>query len=399
MNHQPLPPPLMTSEPGSYAEYTIRERKPQILADVSRAYAYPAEVVAALDALAEELAHGEVEPLREEAADAAFWRSAWAPWEGRTWWALPWFFAETFFYRRLLEAVRYFQPGAWQGVDPFAPQKRAMLSEGLAPLEAFLRGLDPGLSAEETFSRWLYRSLWGNRADLSNVAVSASAYQAGAHRAEDLLVDHSAQAYARLAAAGGARVDWVADNAGLELLCDLGAMDMLLSSGLAARVRVHLKPQPYFVSDAMPKDLDAAMRVLSEAAEGPLRALGARLAEHLRAGRLEAETHSFWATCLFYTQLPPDLRGRLAEADLLVLKGDVNYRRLLEDRHWPPTTPLEEITRYMPAPFVALRTLKAELIAGLPAGLAEQIAAEDPAWLINGRRGLIHLVSAVRGPR
>jgi hypothetical protein len=46
----------------------------------------------------------------------------------------------------------------------------------------------------------------------------------------------------------------------------------------------------------------------------------------------------------------------------------------------------------MPSPFLALRTLKAELIVGLEEGQAERLAAEDPDWRINGRRGLVHLV-------
>ncbi|NLX43146.1 MAG: protein-glutamate O-methyltransferase family protein, partial [Chloroflexi bacterium] len=79
-------------------------------------------------------------------------------------------------------------------------------------------------------------------------------------------------------------------------------------------------------------------------------------------------------------------------SDLILLKGDVNYRRLLEDRDWPPTTDLAEVTRYMPAPFVTLRTLKAELVVGLAPGLAESLAAEDPDWLVNGERGVIHYV-------
>jgi hypothetical protein len=31
-------------------------------------------------------------------------------------------------------------------------------------------------------------------------------------------------------------------------------------------------------------------------------------------------------------------------------------------------------------------------MVGMAAGQAEQLAAEDPTWLINGKRGVIHLV-------
>jgi hypothetical protein len=79
----------------------------------------------------------------------------------------------------------------------------------------------------------------------------------------------------------------------------------------------------------------------------------------------------------------------LAAADLVIFKGDVNYRRLVGEVHWPPTTPFAQATAYFPAPLVALRTCKGELIVGLAAGEAERLQAEDPAWMVNGRRGLI----------
>ena len=46
-----------------------------------------------------------------------------------------------------------------------------------------------------------------------------------------------------------------------------------------------------------------------------------------------------------------------------------------------------------PAPFVVLRTLKGEIMVGLEPGQAEAIAAQDPTWLINGKRGIIQYVN------
>ena len=57
--------------------------------------------------------------------------------------------------------------------------------------------------------------------------------------------------------------------------------------------------------------------------------------------------------------------------------------------HWPPTTPFEGATAYFPAPLVALRTMKAELIVGLDEGQAERLCEQEPEWMVSGRRGLI----------
>src|SRR5215467_14514342 len=60
---------------------------------------------------------------------------------------------------------------------------------------------------------------------------------------------------------------------------------------------------------------------------------------------------------------PDDMRALLAEADLVVAKGDANYRRALGDAHWPWTTPFVDIVSYFPTPLAFLRTCKAEVIA------------------------------------
>jgi hypothetical protein len=138
----------------------------------------------------------------------------------------------------------------------------------------------------------------------------------------------------------------------------------------------------------MPADFLNALDAL-DAVGGDARALAQRLRGALRQGRLLIETHPAYATGLFFFELPDDLFAVLGQFDLVFLKGDVNYRRLVGDAHWPPTTSFARATAYFPAPLVALRTLKAELIVGLEPGQAEETAAQDPEWLINGKRGVI----------
>ena len=119
-----LPPLLMTSEPGSFARRTIVERKPQIIRQVIEDNGYPPDVVQALETFAEEIALQPVAPLSEQRSDATFWNGALADHHGRTWLEVPWYLAEAYFYRRLLETVHYFRPGPWKDHDPFEKQKR-----------------------------------------------------------------------------------------------------------------------------------------------------------------------------------------------------------------------------------------------------------------------------------
>ena len=90
--------------------------------------------------------------------------------------------------------------------------------------------------------------------------------------------------------------------------------------------------------------------------------------------------------------MPVDLRDDLSAADLVISKGDANYRRLLGDRHWPHDTPFADVVAYFPAPLVALRTLKSECVCGLPPGRSELVYETDPEWMINGRWGLVQFV-------
>jgi len=401
-----LPPPLMTSEPGSFARYTILERKPKIVQQVIESNNYPLDIVQALEALHEEIGSRPMQGLREQTPDAAFWNRGLAKYEGKTWLEVPWYFAETVFYRRLLEAVRYFQPGPWEGHDPFGKRKReqeALAVAQLAESWGQLAGVEPGMA----FEILLHSCLWGNRADLSYHAVAAQArggLVAGEER-HHLLIDHT-DAARELLTSGLRRVTFVNDNAGMELLSDLALTDFLLVQGWAQEVVFHLKDRPFFVSDAMPEDVRSLVASLQAVPDAAMRELVSRLHEHLAVQRLilkddapsESSGQRFWTSPLMFREMPPRLRTELPSSDLVILKGDANYRRLLDDRHWPHTTRLEDVTGYFPAPFLTLRTLKAEIMVGLQPGQAETLAAEDPEWLINGKRGIIQLVAGPEAP-
>jgi uncharacterized protein with ATP-grasp and redox domains len=389
-----LPPPLMTSEPGSFARRTIVERKPEIIRQVIADNGYPPSIVRALEAFREEVALRPMRPLREQAPDVAFWNRELAAHRGRTWLEIPWYLAESYFYRRLLEAVRYFQPGPWRGHDPFGKRKREQeelaverLAEGWGQLA--------GVESEVAFEALLHSCLWGNRADLSNytVAVQARGGLAVSQERRHVLIDHT-DAVRVLLADGLERVDFINDNVGLDLLFDLALADFLLVHRWAQTVIFHLKDRPFFVSDASPADVRATDSLLQAASDPAVRELGTRMEGHVEAERLILKDDPFWTSSLMFRRLPPSLRADLARSDLVILKGDVNYRRLLDDRHWPHTARMEEIAGYFPASFLVLRTLKGEIMVGLEPGQAEVLAAEDPTWLINGKRGIIQLVTA-----
>jgi len=382
----------MTSEPGSFARATIVERKPQIIRQVIENNAYPRDIVATLEAFVDEIAHFPISPIHESAPDVDFWNEALAPSSGKTWLEVPWYFAEAYFYRKLLQITRYFQPGPWQAQNPFQKQKLGLMEadiQRLLPIWEQLYSREP----EALFVGLLHSSLWGNRADLSNFTVQAKARGGLATQRERhlILINHTDQVY-RLLAAGVQRVDIINDNVGGELLFDLALADFLLREGWARQVHLHLKNRPFFVSDAMPDDVHQTITLLKAVSSAAMRELGTRLADELARQQLSANTDPFWTSCWMFRQMPLHLQEQIALADLVLLKGDVNYRRLLDDAHWPFTTRMEDVTGYFPASFAVLRTLKGEILVGLKPGQGEALSTKDPTWLINGKRGVIHFV-------
>jgi hypothetical protein len=191
------------------------------------------------------------------------------------------------------------------------------------------------------------------------------------------------------------QIDFILDNVGIELIGDLCLADYLLSVGHITAVQFHLKLHPTFVSDATVLDVEATVAYLRAADAPALQKAGERLTNYLVNGRLRLLSHPFWTSPHPLWQLPADLRQTLATSDLLISKGDANYRRALGDAPWPHTTPIRDIVSYLPAPALFLRTCKSEVLAGMAENQLEQLKQLDRLeedWLVNGRWGIIQLV-------
>ncbi len=216
-------------------------------------------------------------------------------------------------------------------------------------------------------------------------------------RGEDLLMDDSLTVAEKLLR--GRRLDVVTDNSGPELVFDLLLADRLLGLGEPPLITLHLKKAPFFVSDAMSKDVLQTIHAFTREGDHRVRAAGGRLKRSMEEGRLALADHFFWNGPRHFTRLPREIKESFAASELVVFKGDANYRRLLEDRKWKPWVSLEEETSYFPAPFAVVRTMKSEIVADIPRERARVLAAEDPEWLTNGKRGIIRYCEPRRRPK
>lgn len=271
--------------------------------------------------------------------------------------------------------------------------------------------------------------LWGNATDLSlltslSYADIQALQGAEARKASEanILVNDLGAAYdalVRAKAAGKAhrQVDIVLDNAGFELFVDLVLAGYLLATGLATAVVLHPKAIPWFVSDVVPGDFAALLNALrdpqafygtpsadeicagttpvplAEAEVAQVQGLFAHWSGLHAEGQMRLRANGFWTQAGSFWRLPsadPRLMDDLRESELVVFKGDLNYRKLVGDALWDPTTPFEEaigpLGRGSGVNVLALRTCKADVVVGLPAGKDEELRAMEGGGGDSGRR-------------
>lgn len=341
-----LPSVLDARDKDTYAWRQLHEIWPHVLTQVRDELPYPPHTRRAIDRIGAELSDGILQPWQTpfegQPAEPEPWRDD--EHLGRAWSELPFLYAENYFASKLVAAAGY-HSGPWQGIDPYGPGKAALLAgeATLAPLDAFdeLTGLD----TRERGHALLRTSLAGSAA-------------------VPLVIDQSRRLWAHFASTAPGRVCLVADSTAAELVGDLMLIDFLLAEGFATQVDLHLPPHPWRPAQATTADLLACLGRLPDHHHGA--ALADRLWSALVDGRLEAVTHAYYCcpAALHIEQIPGELREAFATARLTILKGDHNYRRLVQDRRWPHETSFAAFTRTFPGPLLALRPIQTPLLVG-----------------------------------
>ena len=404
--------PIRTDHTNPFARYTVSTRLPAQLADILETdTGLPPARVDAVRRLKDDLdSDRALEMFSAPAPDWDFWHRRFEEHARRMAEVsdsplsplnAEWFFFEHFFYRKLIEAADWWS----YGIDPFAPAKRGELDgESLwASLGRTLEtvwseaALEKGEPAD-ALAGLIAFELWGNRADLSYSAVA----ELGHDEVDEshLIANDLEEARHHLESPSHGNdgpVHIIADNAGTELSADLALSDYLIESA-GRHVYLHVKYHPTYVSDATPPDVHELVSEMGRCGKGPapdtVRSVGERLAGHLAEGRLRVVPDLFWNGPDFFDALPERLAHAFSSAALLIIKGDMNYRRVLFDLVPEPWTPLTEVSAPLPAPALLVRTMKGDSVAGLTKDMAQRLDAEDEQWRVNGKRGLVQYVPA-----
>jgi uncharacterized protein with ATP-grasp and redox domains len=388
----PAVTPIRTDGSNAFAHHTVTVRLPKMIDQViAQTPGLPPKAATRLRELQQELLDDA--PLRmfnPPAPDHEAWVRTLAAHDDRighpaSWRNSEWFTLEHFFFRRILAAVDYWNTGT----DPFGSAKaREVASPALGlQVDSVLRSASPdALAARLTFA------LWGNRMDLSHSdSVSHAAAAEGWEHDDALIVDDSASVW-KVARELNNPVHFVCDNAGTELAADLCLADWFVHER-SVPVHLHVKEHPTFVSDATPSDVHALLdRLGSPGSSLVQQQLADRLTTALNSGELQVVPDLFWNSPGLFTELPDRILSTFARSGLIIVKGDMNYRRMLGDVIPPATDPLAAWAAPMPAPTTLLRTMKGDPIAGIAPERLASLNREHPGWRTAGKHGVIQLV-------
>jgi len=399
-----LPPFVSTGEPNSFARKTIQYRKPAIINRLVDFNLLSEKSICALNGLKNEMREGIItDPFEEPGFAIAgldedsrkYWQTDLPHYVGKSWLDIPFYFAEAYLYWRILIAVGYFDSGSVFFMrDPFQSFKNRELfarGGGLEVARVVAGVMEEMRGQDETAEMLLASSLWGNRIDLSLFSIAEkSRERILTAQEENLIINHIERLKHILEKSE--RVSIVLDNSGHELVCDLLLSWFLLTKFRVERIDFHAKKYPIYVSDSMVKDVDHTLAAFKFDSNPVLNRIGRDLFSCALSGKYRLLDHPFWNSSLHFPDFPEQLASTLCESDLVLFKGDVNYRRLLSDRKWSFETCMEDIVTYMPVSLALLRTMKSEIVVDIHEKRYEALTSSDPEWMVNGERGIIRVV-------
>ena len=196
------------------------------------------------------------------------------------------------------------------------------------------------------------------------------------------------------------RFDIICDNSGAELFSDIYLAVFFLVYGLAKKVVFHLKPCPFFVSDATIDDFSKLVAALTKNGKNT------ELLDFISKKKIEVSPDDFWVEPYYFDKMPDGLKNHFDKSNLVIIKGDLNYRRLVGDFNThcddkekssvKEVETLEERCLFrnksnQNIPLVAPRVLKSDVFVGIDSVFEAIGRNSDSQFKTDGKWGVIAL--------
>ncbi|KAG9311050.1 DUF89 domain-containing protein [Chiua virens] len=356
------------------------------------------------------------------------------------WFTAPWLFAECYLYRLIrsyFSETRY-----WRNFDPFFTQKEQTFKNSATAIfqiatmmHKLERDKDLIRSNQNTlfvvFQEMVQMCLWGNATDLSlltNLTAGRNGgssdgggtrlMKIGRNSSSEMMKMQSGNISKILEDRRGAAILFWIMVAGFELFTDLVFADFLVTyTPYFSKVVFHPKLFPWFVSDVTPTDFESTFTSLLSPMFFPpplfprgdsvahLEQMVTRWKSYIEQGIFVLSTDikevknqkiEGQALVKFWTEPWPywNMNERasllwqwLHESDLVIFKGDLNYRKLTGDVKWPVSTSFSEALGPLAGsfPLLSLRTNKADVAVGIPQGVADELDDKGEKWRVSGK--------------
>lgn len=316
----------------------------------------------------------------------------------------PFFEAEVLFYHALLAQKEYFS----NKNDFFASGKKFSIINGNEDFIQHLKSLFSKKDREKEFGtndgkkyfkNSLLYCLSANTSDLSQLN-SKDRFD---FKANDITVlcDDSESVYEFLKTLctekeKHRRFDIICDNCGKELFSDLFLACYFLHLKFADEVIFHVKKYPFFVSDATENDFGFLLQsILTKDKDIE------ECRDYLNSGKIKVETNDFWTSPKTFNELEKDsdLYKELTKSSLIIVKGDLNYRRLVEDKNWNYDESFIKLTEnvFGNVPILAPRVIKSDVLVGVSSAMyhlaksTESVNSSiENSFKANGKWAVIH---------
>ena len=386
-----MPQAFSAGQKGSFAEFTVQNRFPKIFKEVCpddyEEFIQSVTVRAGI----KDGEHPGLTAMRNAVMDYADKTLA------DFFYTAPFFLVEMYFYHLLLCRQNYGK----RGFDFFASKKDASYKdkqkEYSEKLERLFLRFEKQSSSYSTETRKndttcteiknilrdaLGLSLRANSGDLSQIhEIKPDTVK--------YLCDETDVCTTYITKCKSGRFDVICDNSGSELFSDIYLAVFFIKLGFAQKVILHVNPCPFFVSDATLDDFSKLLNMLTKDGKN------SELTELLHQKKIAVEADEFWVEPYYFDAMPPKLHKHFEKSDLVIVKGDLNYRRLVGDYAWDFT---EKFTAHVllktfcgkTIPLITPRVLKSDLLIGIDPIFEAAARNADSAFRTNGKWGVIH---------
>ena len=199
-------------------------------------------------------------------------------------------------------------------------------------------------------------------------------------------------------------VNYLVDNGSVEFFSDLTFAFDALQLPYVKEVNFYVNKLPIFVSDVIEDDYSYMMETIRRCINKELLCADGKKKEYnsslnkiekmVESGRIKIKPGFIWNTPTEYRVLAKNNSEVFRQQNsVLIIKGDLNYRRLAGDKDWYYKKNLEKITQdFLGCPTLVIRSFKSDLVVDYNYKQIKKNNKDNRYWRENGEYGTIRFL-------